>query len=784
MRQSTTKGVRQPSISRRNSGSISRSKFLKLVVLAGISMMILGLATPRQIEHSSTFGIGWIDDEFRTGWVAESSDLIWHTDGDIIVLSGVAKSNETMSLVLSTNVAINTTEYPFLLFRAKAFPESANWFIQVFYEDDSFDYWIGYNTVWASVAETLRTGKTVKSLNIRVENGRGNWPVYTGGELNASFDYVAFSKWAPDLLNPFLSPPRTMLFVFGLMAFLIGAGFDFRRSKRARIVYLFILLLLPFVVGLGDETLHSDEPLYMFYGLNSFELLIKGRLTDSGWRDNNNFEWANRESWPPLHPPFMVTGIFVPAIPKYVIGVAIWIAGYRDISWRQIQATIIHDRTMLVAARMPAAIFGVLTCIVCLYLAKDMFGEEAGYFTVFFLALNPLWLMCSRQALIDTPAVFFSVLTIYFLQRALKVRDPERECNSSTHSRSAILPFVVTGVSLGCSWASKYNAAGLTLLVAIAYFSYAVLQLRIHGSLRVLRTWTVGIVVCLITAFVFFVGSNPYFWRDTLQGFYDHFNLYVYWYPVAIFENAHYTSWRDPLSGFLVVFHKVLYPVIVSVSGGPNSKFSFDMQPNSPWGNLGLYPERGYDNWTSYNTLLWTAFFFYGIASLIVNRLNVQIRNRKLDGKFCDHNLLWMWFGISYMFLAILVRVNFDRYFVLILPPISIIAAFGLANYVAATPLTPRKRGGLLLALVALFAASVEILYPVFSYRGFQVIMSRFAGLSFTIGYLVLLLSVTAITLVPRVRQRFTHLQAGSTRRITIVGHCEMKNLRTMPCSK
>lgn len=169
---------------------------------------------------------------------------------------------------------------------------------------------------------------------------------------------------------------------------------------------------LPFFWMLGAEEFHGDETHWISAGRQAFHLLASGRLADPEWREE--FYLYSQ-----------------PQVAKLLIGAVVAGAGHtgpaiiRDYDWQlrpaenQAAGRVPPDDVIL-AARLPGALTGWLTCLLLWALAAELGGGGAGVVGALLLASHPLWLANARRAGLDVQALCFGVLASWAALRAVR----------------------------------------------------------------------------------------------------------------------------------------------------------------------------------------------------------------------------------------------------------------------------------------------------------------------------------------------------------------------------
>jgi len=293
---------------------------------------------------------------------------------------------------------------------------------------------------------------------------------------------------------------------------------------------LIAALLIPllgaiFLTRLDDlEYYHGDENTWIALSTQSFQLFFVQH-------DFSNPFWSKEySSW----------GSYQPQVGKYLIGAGTALAGYRDIpliwfhfdqsvAWN-IEHGIIYDSAIVQAARMPIALMGAASCLLFYWLVTLIADWRHGLLAVVALIGMRLIVTSSRRAMIDTPALFFSLLALVCLVYLLRAIQADKH-------KAALSWAIGAGLACGLACASKMNAmivlgaCELTLLVnaAIAF------EWRRKALLHALCAALVPLWAWLV-----FFASNPFLYAHPIAGVRHMLGL-------AQFLVEHPTPWATPL---------------------------------------------------------------------------------------------------------------------------------------------------------------------------------------------------------------------------------------------
>ena len=175
-----------------------------------------------------------------------------------------------------------------------------------------------------------------------------------------------------------------------------------------------------------------------------------------------------------------------PALAKYMIGLS----------------TSLLPLPTYVAARIPSVVLGSLTCVIVYFLGKKLFGERTGLISSLLLAFNVRSIIGSKEAMLEAPLTFFTVLSLLLLYSSLQ--------------RNSMRKWLLSGVSFGLAMACKFSAIFLTLNCLLYVFFRK--RKKREASFLCLTWLAVGVLV--------FYLIQPRFWLDPVGALWESAGLY------------------------------------------------------------------------------------------------------------------------------------------------------------------------------------------------------------------------------------------------------------------
>ena len=230
-----------------------------------------------------------------------------------------------------------------------------------------------------------------------------------------------------------MKPSRQIRFVLGLL--------------------LCLLLLAPFARSAADSWIFVDERGFIRAGDGAASLLLSGNLSGQAWRSN---EWGDY-------------GWMNPQLAKVVMGLAVRVGATRQFEDPSRQRGLVITLEVLRAARAPAVLFAAGSCFL-MFVIGARFSVAVGVLAALLAAFSPFYRYTTSLAILEAPAAFFSLLSIWLLLR-LHAALEDDSLAGRVPRRAAEL-----GIALGLALASKY-LCGILLIVTSLYFAAIALPL-------------------------------------------------------------------------------------------------------------------------------------------------------------------------------------------------------------------------------------------------------------------------------------------------------------------
>jgi len=455
---------------------------------------------------------------------------------------------------------------------------------------------------------------------------------------------------------------------------------------RSRLTFFVLALLLavPFFWRLDQEEFHGDESHWTSSGQQAFHLASTGRLADPLWRDEFYFYSQ-------------------PQIGKLILGTAQALAGHSgptpviDYDWQLLPADNraagrVPPDGALLAARVPGAIAGWLGCLLLWAIASSLGGGTAGPLAAALLASHPLWLANARRAGLDTLALSFGLAAALCVIQAIH------------SSRRSGAWWLAAGALTGLTAGAKYVGLLTVLLGGLAAMG-ALMQRRHAGRVAL------GALVAAAAGVLVFYVSNPALYGDPVP------QLRVsVGFLADQAEGMRHTmpSFRSPLWVAGEIMDRVVWPV-----GRPLVVERSMPEPLRPG---------------TYGTPVVALGAAVSLLVLLRRRAFPAVPGRSVA-------LAAAWVLLVFVLLALSVPTWWERWHLPLIPPLVLLAAYGLAAL-------PRRLGPLLGA--AQYVAALGLL-PSYLNKGFGQLVITPLGAAVHLGALALTLA-TLVSLWLRTR--------------------------------
>ena len=299
-------------------------------------------------------------------------------------------------------------------------------------------------------------------------------------------------------------------------------------------------------------------------------------------------------------------------------------------------------RQILLRARISPVVFGTLSCLVMFIIGYYVSGLWVGLIAVFFLLTHNLFLKLSTQAMTDIFYNFFLLCGCLASVLFLKLNQKFRLLSAS----------VICGVLAGLASSVKITGViigGLLFLCVVLY------KKRISGLIK--KDIITYITAFSFSAIVIIYLLNPFFWPSfkTIDG-------------KSIVQESRSLYEEVVRIKFSQESFSARYPQMSNLARPLEFPYMFIQWNNFMNAQVGL----GLTNWHGnrlvtfhkkllggFSTFFLKWIFFYIGITLCIVRMITSLRNREV--------LLWniplFYFAVNYFFILLLLKLNWNRYF-------------------------------------------------------------------------------------------------------------------------
>ncbi|MEM3037871.1 MAG: carboxypeptidase regulatory-like domain-containing protein [Thermoplasmata archaeon] len=199
------------------------------------------------------------------------------------------------------------------------------------------------------------------------------------------------------------------------------------------------------------------------------------------------------------------------------------------------------------------AFWGALTVVPAYYIGRDMFGRRAGYVSALFLAIVPAHVERSVASLADHDsfALFFIVLTIFFIMRALKVSNSSKWVEDwgsaksilaglkgfAKNNKQAILFALLAGMSFSAIALAWVGYAYIEVILLVSF-----LILILINKLKGIDSTTITFLFLMAFSFAFFF-VFPVYWQMNI--FVTRFDVPLYLFLGTVLVGLMFSISRD-----------------------------------------------------------------------------------------------------------------------------------------------------------------------------------------------------------------------------------------------
>ncbi len=386
--------------------------------------------------------------------------------------------------------------------------------------------------------------------------------------------------------------------------------------SRVRLLHSSQWHLVVLLLVLGFFTLFSLDKM-SFHGDESF-YISEGIHAFSLVREGRLLDpwWTARSGFYTVDPP----------VSELIFGMAEYLAGTPSGSWYFYSACCVVGQIpplhVLWVARVVSGVVAMLTLPLVYLIGRKLNGHFTGLMAVILLGFETLWLLSARRAMADIFGVIFSIAGILLFLVYVNSMD--------------FRALLLCGIAQGLALASKYN-------VVFGLVATAILLLILSKKRFSLRDLVVSEVVLVGSSIAMLLLLNPYFYSDPIHGALALVKFMSGGFGFASLSSVASAAQSNPIETLLDVVGSLLVPIPQMYPGG------------------------------TYTTVAMSILFVIGFVKLVSEVGKGP--NRNITG-----TVLLTWAGVYVLGLSLTDKaIWISRYYLPLIPLISLIAAYGLS---------------------------------------------------------------------------------------------------------
>lgn len=193
---------------------------------------------------------------------------------------------------------------------------------------------------------------------------------------------------------------------------------------------------------------------------------------------------------------------------------------------------------MYTVSRLLTVIEGILTCLLIYLIGSKLYNKETGLLASFIFSILPTHVFQSHFFVVDAPAVFWSIFSLYYMVQALKKKQVKRSY------------FIISGILLGLSLGTKY----MNLLMLFPFIMIYLLKWQDRDLKKPLITISTMLFIFLLTTPHSLLSLKEFLYGDSegFGGIFGSKGLFAYnsypSHPIKPFAYIFYYSLRLPLA--------------------------------------------------------------------------------------------------------------------------------------------------------------------------------------------------------------------------------------------
>src|SRR5262245_15774138 len=408
------------------------------------------------------------------------------------------------------------------------------------------------------------------------------------------------------------------------------------------------------LVDLRRVPFHPDESSWIFMSHD-----VDTALSDFGrlrWRRGGNLTGSAR------------LRLLDAPLAKYAIGVGRWVGGYRNVpsvdwdwteSWEQdVAEGALPAPRLLQTARISAVAMYALSVGLFFVLAVEVVGFVGAAVATVLLTIHPLEDLHLRRAMAESALQFSSLIVLLACLRL----------SNALEQRQVLLGATLAGLALGLAVASKHSAAALAL---VAFVSAVAAGWRAASMRERLRNVSLIPAVVAVSAGLAFVVLNPVTYDQPLRAAHSMFTLR----QMLAGNQAKYTETVKPEMVLPSVSSR-LSATARQVFWSPPAFSEFPGYDDRIADDVAHYSERPI---TKTMTRRWARLSFLALTIIGATAVGSRIVRDRAGTRTRALQLVLVWIIANIAFIALFVPLDWQRYFVPVVPATCLLAGYGVA---------------------------------------------------------------------------------------------------------
>jgi len=433
-------------------------------------------------------------------------------------------------------------------------------------------------------------------------------------------------------------------------------------SSVFRLIFLFAwsLFALWVIRNAAGVPFHPDESTYIYMSHDFDTFFSEHNPAALAWTPGREADPALRYRL--LDPPLL----------RYLIGLSRSLAGSpptklnADWNWSRtweanLQTGAMPAPDLLFIARLPSALLTALAPLIVFRISRELGGSGTGVVAALLYGFNSLVLLHGRRAMSEGPMLFTALLALWWI-----VRVPQRPA--------------LTGFGAALATAAKLTGLALlaVALLAVAFLPSAEAAGPPRRWLRIR-----SLSMCLVTFAVVTLLLNPVSWAAPIPALAamvkTRQELHTQQVAMTRLVAPNYVLDQPGLRLLAMVYHVYFAPLAFwDIPNYANQTRPAELQYLSmPLQHILRNPVSAVDNLATGGLLLalTLAGMVFGAITLVRHRFSPTTSPSPKEGRTLS--LLWVWTLLTVGILT-LIDIPFHRYYLPLVPIISIWAAYGL----------------------------------------------------------------------------------------------------------